>query len=711
MSTIQRTNCVTNPRAALDTKGWKSYNDYVIRVEGTPLLREDGTTGYAVTLLDDVPVYLPKDIETCFVVPGCPGGLPAISDRWPLPLDVYPGADYLFASCSAFVYGVDPHEVSFWASLKFYDEDDREISWMAFAHDEIAPLKHFELFEGLIKVPALAKTFHVFIKTDEVVQGQGIVGPTDLAPDLYFTQVLVENAYGRARLPWLYADGDSPGWTWDDTPHDSYSLKTHTTEQPILDPTETVVTIPEDAWVTLPPMTEDLFIGVIYGDAYCFYQGHTNGGGCVEYVPRSATIDWGDPFTATFTPTSGYLVTDVLLDGESIGVCTEKTWSAYTEDHVIEVSAEGVVTHNNYIAGAGGSIVGVAAQELTYGGDYGTEVTAVPDEGYVFVSWSDDSTKATRSDRDFLVDTDLTATFTLADPTVVTLTYSAGAGGTLTGTAVQEVTIGLSGTIVTAVPDFGYAFLKWSDEDVKARRIDREVETDITVEAQFIAVDTYTIDYTAGAHGSITGDLAQVVETGGSGTLVTATPDAGYKFLSWSDGSLLSNRRERGVALNLAFTASFVAMAPVEPSTYTLTYSAGVGGSISGVSTQSVAPGANGTRVVALPGSGYVFTGWSDDYPAASRIATGVHADLTATASFALIAHKLTYYTCRHADLTGTVKQTVSHGGSGTAVECVPHSGYHFVEWSDGVMTASRTDSNVLKSKYMRARVTRGVVS
>ena len=76
-----------------------------------------------------------------------------------------------------------------------------------------------------------------------------------------------------------------------------------------------------------------------------------------------------------------------------------------------------------------------------------------------------------------------------------------------------------------------------------------------------------------------------------------------------------------------------------------------------------------------------------------------------------LIAHKLTYYTCRHADLTGTVKQTVSHGGSGTAVECVPHSGYHFVEWSDGVMTASRTDSNVLKSKYMRARVTRGVVS
>lgn len=711
MTTIQRTNCVWNPRAAVDTKGWKSYNDYVVRVEGTPLLREDETTGYAVALLDDVPVYLPEGIETCFAVPGCPGGLPAISDRWPLPLDIDPGSDYLFTSCSAFVYGVKSHEVSFWASLKFYDEDDREISWMAFAHDEIAPLEHFELFEGLIKVPKLAKTFHVFIKTDEVVQGQGIVGPTDLAPDLYFTQVLVENAYGRARLPWLYADGDSPGWTWDDTPHDSYSLKTHTTEQPILDPTETVVTIPEDAWVTLPPMTEDLFIGVIYGDAYCFYQGHTNGGGSVEFVPRNATIDWGDPFTATFTPTSGYLVTDVLLDGESIGICTEKTWSAYTEDHVIEVSAEGVVTHNNYIAGAGGSIVGVAAQELTYGGDYGTEVIAVPDEGYVFVSWSDDFTRATRSDRDFLVDTDLTATFVLADPTIVTLTYSVGAGGTLTGTAVQEVTIGLSGTIVIAVPDFGYAFLKWSDEDVKARRIDLEVETDITVEAQFIAVDTYTIDYTAGAHGSITGDLAQVVETDGSGTLVTAVGDTGYKFLSWSDGSLLSNRIERGVVGNLAYAASFVAMAPAEPSTYTLTYSAGVGGSISGVSAQSVALGANGTRVVALSGSGYVFTGWSDDYPAASRIATNVHADLTVSASFALIPHKLTYYTCRHADLTGTVKQTVAHGGSGTTVTCMPHGGYHFVEWSDGVMTASRTDSNVLKNKYMRARVTRGVVS
>jgi hypothetical protein len=37
----------------------------------------------------------------------------------------------------------------------------------------------------------------------------------------------------------------------------------------------------------------------------------------------------------------------------------------------------------------------------------------------------------------------------------------------------------------------------------------------------------------------------------------------------------------------------------------------------------------------------------------------------------------------------------VSSGGSGTQVTAVANSGYHFVSWSDGAATASRTDTNV----------------
>ena len=71
--------------------------------------------------------------------------------------------------------------------------------------------------------------------------------------------------------------------------------------------------------------------------------------------------------------------------------------------------------------------------------------------------------------------------------------------------------------------------------------------------------------------------------------------------------------------------------------TYTLTYTAGPGGSISGASPQTVNHGADGTEVTAVPAPGYHFVGWSDD-PAvtAARTETNVTADKSVTASFAI---------------------------------------------------------------------------
>jgi hypothetical protein len=37
----------------------------------------------------------------------------------------------------------------------------------------------------------------------------------------------------------------------------------------------------------------------------------------------------------------------------------------------------------------------------------------------------------------------------------------------------------------------------------------------------------------------------------------------------------------------------------------------------------------------------------------------------------------------------------VLHGDDGSAVTAVPTTGYEFVDWSDGVQTAERTDTNV----------------
>lgn len=58
----------------------------------------------------------------------------------------------------------------------------------------------------------------------------------------------------------------------------------------------------------------------------------------------------------------------------------------------------------------------------------------------------------------------------------------------------------------------------------------------------------------------------------------------------------------------------------------------------------------------------------------------------------------LTYQAGNHGKVVGETTQVVARGGSGSEVEAVPDDGYHFDEWSDGVQTAKRTDSNVTRN-------------
>ncbi len=67
----------------------------------------------------------------------------------------------------------------------------------------------------------------------------------------------------------------------------------------------------------------------------------------------------------------------------------------------------------------------------------------------------------------------------------------------------------------------------------------------------------YTLTYTAGAHGSLTGTTPQTVYYNTSGTAVTAVPATGYHFVCWSDGSTANPRTDTNVTANKSVTATF----------------------------------------------------------------------------------------------------------------------------------------------------------
>ncbi|WP_169834459.1 InlB B-repeat-containing protein [Paenibacillus donghaensis] len=339
----------------------------------------------------------------------------------------------------------------------------------------------------------------------------------------------------------------------------------------------------------------------------------------------------------------------------------------------------------NYTAGNNGTLTGSVAQTVNSGAN-GTAVTAVPDAGYHFVKWSDDVLTATRTDINVLADVDVTASFAV---NTYKLNYAAGSNGTLTGIAAQTVNSGASGTAVTAVADAGYHFVKWSDDVTTATRTDANVLANVDVTASF-AVNTYKLSYAAGNNGSLTGNAAQTVNSGASGTAVTAVADAGYHFVKWSDDVSTATRTDANVLANVDVTASFAV------NTYKLNYAAGSNGTLTGIATQTVNNGANGTAVTAVPDAGYHFVKWSDDVSTATRTDANVLANVDVTASFAVNTYKLNYAAGSNGTLTGSATQTVNSGASGTAVTAVADAGYHFVKWSDDVLTATRTDINVL---------------
>lgn len=91
------------------------------------------------------------------------------------------------------------------------------------------------------------------------------------------------------------------------------------------------------------------------------------------------------------------------------------------------------------------------------------------------------------------------------------------------------------------------------------RRASRSGATDIgAYEYNPAFPATFTLTYTAGGHGSLTGSTTQVVANGGDGAPVTAVPDAGYTFVSWNDGSTSTVRTDTSVAEDISVTASFI---------------------------------------------------------------------------------------------------------------------------------------------------------
>ena len=118
----------------------------------------------------------------------------------------------------------------------------------------------------------------------------------------------------------------------------------------------------------------------------------------------------------------------MLVDGASVGAVSSYTFISVTADHTIDASFA-INTHTLTTSAVDGSIT-LSPDLVLY--DYGTVVslTAVPDAGYHFTSWSGDLAGSINPES-LTMDSDKAVTSGFSIDTYV-ITATAGANGTIT---------------------------------------------------------------------------------------------------------------------------------------------------------------------------------------------------------------------------------------------------------------------------------------
>ena len=177
-------------------------------------------------------------------------------------------------------------------------------------------------------------------------------------------------------------------------------------------------------------------------------------------------------------------------------------------------------------------------------------IQAIPNTGYIFTRWSDGSTQPKRVIT-VTEDATYTAYFT-ATTYRVTVRANNPMMGSVTGGGIYPYH---SSATLTAVPADGYRFVRWSDNNTEPVH-NIYVASDTTLIAYFspimfriqVASSNNVSGYVIGGGMYNQGEVA----------VLTAVPNAGYRFIQWSDGEL-DNPRYVIVTQDETYTALFTA--------------------------------------------------------------------------------------------------------------------------------------------------------
>jgi uncharacterized repeat protein (TIGR02543 family) len=347
----------------------------------------------------------------------------------------------------------------------------------------------------------------------------------------------------------------------------------------------------------------------------------------------------------------------------------------------------------------GGGTVNPATITKAYNTALGTLPT-VSRTGYTFVGWFD--TSATSGGTQATTTTKVTGTKTWYARWSInsyTFTFDKNGGNTPSATTITKEYNTAIGTLPTCTRSanntYTYAFAGWFDTSASSGGTQLTTATKVTSNKTWYARWTTTYkNYTVtwnGNGGTPSKSSSSFHYNDALGTLPTATR-TGYTFKGWST----SNTGTVNVSTTTKVTANVTYYAVWTINSYTWTFDAngGTGDTTKTLNynaTLSTLPTASRASTAA---NNYTFAGWfdTDASTGGTQLTTSTKCTSNKTWYARWTASTRQYKLTVTAGTGGTVSGggTYNYNASAT-LKATANSGYHFVKWSDGNTSATRT--------------------
>lgn len=384
--------------------------------------------------------------------------------------------------------------------------------------------------------------------------------------------------------------------------------------------------------------------------------------------------------------TVGQRVGKILAVGSDVEIKAQATITQATSSYTV-----------SYVKGDYIGTINKTSEKVNYGGT-ATATATLPANtvqyAYTFDGWYDGSTKVGSDLALSVAGIISNRTFTaIGNRTLNRYTLVITVTPTGAGTTVGQGTYNYGSSVqATATPATGYNFTKWvldTGDVSKANPLTGiDIDGNRTVQAVFTP-KTYSISANAAYRVNESGDFTTGTTGGtvsGGGTYthgnsvsLKATPATGYSFAGWYEGA---NQVSTAEAYTFTATSARTLVGRFQRNWYTITFSAGTGGTVSPTSARVQYGGS--AESTATANTGYTFTQWSNGTKTAKLTVTNVTANATYAASFGINAYVITYQAGTGVASVTPTSETVNHGSNAAGSTATVATGYNFDGWYNG---------------------------